>query len=432
MSKARDLANAGTALTNVSATELGYVDGVTSAIQTQIDSKLATSTAASTYVPNSTITTKGDLVVGTGAGTYVRQAVGTNGQYLQADSTQADGVKWADVTTLPSQTGNSGKYLTTDGTTASWGTVSVPIKWTQRKSAAGYQLNAFATNGSGTYVAGGDNGEIYSSTDSGVTWTARTSQFGTTTIQDIAYGNGVFVAVGQSGKISTSSDGITWTARTANMSTNSINAVTYGNGLFVAVGLGGGTTNTGGITYSSDNGATWTRKSQSLTVGTTYYTVIWNGTHWLVGANSSTNNYLYATAPSGTWTADVAINGSIAVRALYWDGTKNIYLADNGSWFYTTSGTTLATYAGYSSVPTPQTTNTYSSKLYAGSIYVYGIYIQSFVAGTIASGYPDLGVFYPAPGSYGVTTQTNGAGTIWVGAAGILISDTRGRIYSSF
>lgn len=37
MSKARDLANAGTALGVVSATELGYVDGVTSAIQTQIN-----------------------------------------------------------------------------------------------------------------------------------------------------------------------------------------------------------------------------------------------------------------------------------------------------------------------------------------------------------------------------------------------------------
>ena len=35
----------------VSATELGYLDGVTSAIQTQIDAKLATSTAASTYAP---------------------------------------------------------------------------------------------------------------------------------------------------------------------------------------------------------------------------------------------------------------------------------------------------------------------------------------------------------------------------------------------
>ena len=35
----------------VSSTEIGYVDGVTSAIQTQIDSKLATATASSTYAP---------------------------------------------------------------------------------------------------------------------------------------------------------------------------------------------------------------------------------------------------------------------------------------------------------------------------------------------------------------------------------------------
>jgi hypothetical protein len=35
----------------VSATELGYLDGVTSAVQTQIDSKLATATASSTYAP---------------------------------------------------------------------------------------------------------------------------------------------------------------------------------------------------------------------------------------------------------------------------------------------------------------------------------------------------------------------------------------------
>ena len=41
MSKARDLANAGTALTTVDATELGYLDGVTSAVQTQIDGKQA-------------------------------------------------------------------------------------------------------------------------------------------------------------------------------------------------------------------------------------------------------------------------------------------------------------------------------------------------------------------------------------------------------
>lgn len=45
MTKARDLANAATALSAVTATELGYLDGVTSAIQTQMDAK-----ASTTYV----------------------------------------------------------------------------------------------------------------------------------------------------------------------------------------------------------------------------------------------------------------------------------------------------------------------------------------------------------------------------------------------
>lgn len=39
MTKARDIANAGTALATVDATELGYLDGVTSPIQTQVDAK---------------------------------------------------------------------------------------------------------------------------------------------------------------------------------------------------------------------------------------------------------------------------------------------------------------------------------------------------------------------------------------------------------
>jgi len=49
MTKARDLASSTPVPSAVSTTELGYVDGVTSAIQTQVDSKLATATASSTY-----------------------------------------------------------------------------------------------------------------------------------------------------------------------------------------------------------------------------------------------------------------------------------------------------------------------------------------------------------------------------------------------
>lgn len=40
------------------------------------------------------IDAKGDLIAGTGADAYARLAVGTNGQYLSADSTASTGLKW--------------------------------------------------------------------------------------------------------------------------------------------------------------------------------------------------------------------------------------------------------------------------------------------------------------------------------------------------
>jgi hypothetical protein len=71
------------------------------------------------------VTAKGDVVTGTAAGTVARTAVGTNGQYLQADSTATSGVKWSTVDALPTQTGNSGKFLTTNGTSPSWASLIV-------------------------------------------------------------------------------------------------------------------------------------------------------------------------------------------------------------------------------------------------------------------------------------------------------------------
>jgi len=91
MTKARDLANASTALSAVTATELGYVDGVTSAIQTQIDSKIGSASAINPTI----VDAKGDIIAATAADTVARLAVGANGTVLTAASGQATGLEWA-------------------------------------------------------------------------------------------------------------------------------------------------------------------------------------------------------------------------------------------------------------------------------------------------------------------------------------------------
>ena len=70
MTKARNLAD--NALTTVSPTELGYVDGVTSPIQTQLDAKIA----------KTLTTTTGDIIYASSANTPARLGIGSTGQAL--------------------------------------------------------------------------------------------------------------------------------------------------------------------------------------------------------------------------------------------------------------------------------------------------------------------------------------------------------------
>jgi hypothetical protein len=72
-------------------------------------------------VLNSLIDAKGDLVTATADNTPARLAVGSNDQVLTADSTTGTGLKWAALpASLPTQTGNANRILTTNGTAASW------------------------------------------------------------------------------------------------------------------------------------------------------------------------------------------------------------------------------------------------------------------------------------------------------------------------
>ena len=92
MTKARDIASAIPAPSTVDATELGYLNGVTSAVQTQLDAKTA----------KSTLSTTGDIYYASSANTPARLGIGSTGNVL----TVASGVpSWA------APAGGGGKVL---------------------------------------------------------------------------------------------------------------------------------------------------------------------------------------------------------------------------------------------------------------------------------------------------------------------------------
>lgn len=101
-----------------------YFNSATSAMKVYTGSSWAlVAPDTSSFISKTLIDAKGDLILGSAADTVVRLGIGTDTFVLTADSTQAAGVKWAAINGLPTQTGNSGKYLTTDGSAASWAPV---------------------------------------------------------------------------------------------------------------------------------------------------------------------------------------------------------------------------------------------------------------------------------------------------------------------
>jgi hypothetical protein len=78
-------------------TSAGDIEGVTAG--TGISGGGTSGTVTITNSMATAIDAKGDLIAGTGADAFARLAVGTNGQYLVADSTQTTGLKWATPST---------------------------------------------------------------------------------------------------------------------------------------------------------------------------------------------------------------------------------------------------------------------------------------------------------------------------------------------
>ena len=116
-------------------TELNFVDGVTSPIQAQLDSEALARTNADTAEANARIaadnaealtranadtaldTAKAPKASPTFTGTVTLPPTGS-GSTEAVRKDYADGLAFAAA--LPAQTGNAGKLITTDGTTASW------------------------------------------------------------------------------------------------------------------------------------------------------------------------------------------------------------------------------------------------------------------------------------------------------------------------
>jgi len=71
----------------------GDIEGVTAGVGISGGGTSGTVTVTNSMA--TAMTTKGDIVVATGSGTFVRQGIGADGTVLTADAAEADGLKWA-------------------------------------------------------------------------------------------------------------------------------------------------------------------------------------------------------------------------------------------------------------------------------------------------------------------------------------------------
>ena len=81
----------------------------------------------------------------------------TNGYFLSAQSGNTGGMTWAEVDALPSQSSNSGKFLTTDGSSASWAVLDTDANSTSKglyEHAHTIAANYSITSGNNALTAG--------------------------------------------------------------------------------------------------------------------------------------------------------------------------------------------------------------------------------------------------------------------------------------
>lgn len=335
------------AVSDVTSTELGYLDGVTSNVQTQLNGK------------QSTITVNG-IIKGDGAGNLSAQdtiaaelvdlptvptkvsELTNDANYITAAQAPVQSVNnkigavsltASDVSAIPSTlTGTAGQVLTKTADGQEWADVPVDesnvlLADTNIKLPLSSQCNAIAYGG-GKFVAV-SYGSTAAYSVNGINW-AETTLPSTANRKSVTYGNGKFVTVDYHGNVTYSTDGVNWTVveppTTANW-----DSIAYGGGKFVAVAV------MNSMMYSTD-GISWT----DVRISNYPYTVAYgNGKFVVASANnvkakysSDGINWEYSDEVSkGSW--DTITYGDDKFVAIGNSSTA-IYSTDGINWTTTT------------------------------------------------------------------------------------------------
>jgi hypothetical protein len=299
MSKARFLANVVTSTGAISSDVLSTViDGAPSALNTlneiaaaiNDDPNYATTltTALSGKVPTSTTLTINGVGHSLAASrTWTIDSLPSqsthSGKYLTTDGTTAT---WATVDALPSQSTHSGKYLTTNGTVASWAAVSVtPTAVSdQTNSSTGYFDLPVGTTEQRPASPG--NGMIRFNTTTGyleyynaTSWSSITSPPAITSISPINYSgnagttitiNGVFfdstttVEFSPSGGSYTQSSSVTFISSNQITATTPLDYTVAQGPLSIKVTTGAGLTAISANSLTTGSAPTWSTASGTL------------------------------------------------------------------------------------------------------------------------------------------------------------------------
>jgi hypothetical protein len=378
---------ASTSATSAAASQSAASTSASSAATSATSSANSATTATTQAAAASTSATSAS-VSATAAATSASSAA-TSAASAAASATAAAGY------VVPSQTGNAGKVLGTNGTAASWTAGSYSV----------YQgfVNIGSTSTASVAIPAGDylyetpaaiptsftlNSQTKSDSWGKITVSASSTTIGIVSaggyinpespfpyrFSQVAYNGTKYLAlVDSSGYVYESSDLTTWSYITNPGNWYNTASLAYGNGIFC--GIWGGSN---GVKYSTDQGSSWTTVygdiggSMANSISPGRRRMIFDGTNFVI--LSVENGKLFWSSDCISWssTSSAIVNGYDTKSGIsYANGKYFVWDGDNGRMKSGTSKTNIGATAPVYVNNTPAT-GTYSSPVYySNSLYWY-------------------------------------------------------------